>query len=156
VAWRLASTIITVFKPPVDTSPSTYVYLRLPSVYPGRRTSTTTCRHILVYLRLPLSTSGYLKWTAFGYLRLTLSTSVSLGRHTPSEHMLPIWAHLGFPCVLDFVDHSPVKHDVDVSPTTSTLVYISLPRRGSIYSHLQGRHTVDSGELGTCTQHILR
>jgi hypothetical protein len=45
-------------------------YLCLPSVYPGRHMSTTTCRHMLVYLCLPLSTSVYPRQTAFGYLGL--------------------------------------------------------------------------------------
>ncbi|KAJ7315671.1 hypothetical protein DFH08DRAFT_1039335 [Mycena albidolilacea] len=43
----------------------------------GEDRATGAGRHVLVYLRLPLSTSDYLRWTAFGYLRLPPSTSVS-------------------------------------------------------------------------------
>ncbi|KAJ7136789.1 hypothetical protein C8R44DRAFT_767891, partial [Mycena epipterygia] len=60
---------------------------------------TTTCRRKLVDLGVPLSTSGYLGWTAFGYLRLLPSTSVSVGTLTSSKLTVLIWAHLGFSCV---------------------------------------------------------
>ncbi|KAJ7321659.1 hypothetical protein DFH08DRAFT_941905 [Mycena albidolilacea] len=103
-----------------DTSPSTSVYLCLPSVYLGRHTCTTTCRHMSVYLRLPPSTSGYLKWTAFGYLRLPPSTSVSVGPQKRANER-ETWE---------------VPRSLD-----------SLPRPGSVYSHLLGRQTEDSGEL---------
>ncbi|KAJ7333240.1 hypothetical protein DFH08DRAFT_814358 [Mycena albidolilacea] len=129
----------TAFKPPIDTSPSTSVYLRLPSVYLGRRTCTTTCRHMSVYLRLPLSTSGYLKWTAFGYLRLLPSTfgyfrlpsatSVYL-RLLPSTFgyfRLPsaTSVYLRLCCSL-WNSRRPFsgESDVDVSLTTSTSVYL--------------------------------
>ncbi|KAJ7300413.1 hypothetical protein DFH08DRAFT_946419 [Mycena albidolilacea] len=51
---RIASGVgrVTAFKPPVDTSPSTSVYLCLPSVYLGRH----TCQSTSVYPRLPPAT----------------------------------------------------------------------------------------------------
>ncbi|KAJ7121452.1 hypothetical protein C8R44DRAFT_736255 [Mycena epipterygia] len=63
-------------RPPVDRPRATLGYLGLPSVYPGRHTCTTTCRHMLVYLSVPLSTSGYLRWTAFSDLCLPWSLLV--------------------------------------------------------------------------------
>ncbi|KAJ7310604.1 hypothetical protein DFH08DRAFT_1046321, partial [Mycena albidolilacea] len=158
------STSLTAFKPPVDTSPSTSVYLCLPSVYLGRRTCTTTCRHMSVYLRLPPSTSGYLKWTAFGYLRLPPSTSVCVGPQKRANER-ETWE---VPRSLDKFKESQRRTSqrlggnapsesrhrqtyaytlTAVAIGSKNLQHLCLPRPGSVYSHLLGRQTEDSGEL---------